>query len=141
MNYFKNVEQGSFHTDEIRIESEDVKRQELRNAQVVRKLIRCDAAHHFVIAVIQLYLLVFLTLGIFICACCVIICAKQNARPLYEQLESEKAKKDAEYDAVTKAMFAPPQVRPSGQGRHSLRSRQFLDVIQVGVVYFWLCRP
>jgi len=36
--------------------------------------------------------------------------AKQNARPLYEQLESEKAKKEAEYDAVTKAMFAPPQV-------------------------------
>jgi hypothetical protein len=34
----------------------------------------------------------------------------QNSRPLYEQLEDEKAKKEADYDAVTKAMFAPPQV-------------------------------
>ena len=35
----------------------------------------------------------------------------QSSKPLYEQLEAEKEKKEAEYDAVTKAMFAPPQVK------------------------------
>jgi hypothetical protein len=38
--------QGSFHADETRIESEDVKRQEFRNAQAVRGQIHCRGRRH-----------------------------------------------------------------------------------------------
>ena len=41
-----------------------------------------------------------------------------SSRPLYEQLEEQKAKKDAEYDAVTKAMFAPTKALDEEEAQH-----------------------
>jgi len=61
--------------NETRIESEDVKRQEFRNAQAA-------------------------------------------ARPLYEQLEENREKKEAEYDAVTKAIFAPTKALDEEEAQH-----------------------
>mmetsp|Transcript_41569 Transcript_41569/g.70655 ORF Transcript_41569/g.70655 Transcript_41569/m.70655 type:complete len:178 (+) Transcript_41569:94-627(+) len=39
-------------------------------------------------------------------------------RPLYEQLEDEKEKKEAEYDAVTKMMFAPTKALDEEEAQH-----------------------
>jgi hypothetical protein len=61
--------------DEIRLETDDVKRQEFRNAQAA-------------------------------------------ARPLYEQLEEQREKKEAEYDATTKAMFAPTKALDEEEAQH-----------------------
>lgn len=46
---------------------------------------------------------------------CLII---QSNRPLYEQLEDEKEKKQAQYDAVTKAMFAPTKALDEEEAEH-----------------------
>jgi hypothetical protein len=37
---------------------------------------------------------------------------------LYEQLEENKAKQEAEYDAVTKALFAPPKGLDEDEAQH-----------------------
>lgn len=42
----------------------------------------------------------------------------QESKPLYEQLEENKARQEAEYDAVTKALFAPPKGLDEDEAQH-----------------------
>lgn len=44
--------------------------------------------------------------------------AQAAQRPLFDQLEEQKDKKDAEYDAVTKMMFAPTKALDEEEAQH-----------------------
>jgi hypothetical protein len=46
------------------------------------------------------------------------LCCFSCHRPLFEQLEEQKEKKDAEYDAVTKMMFAPTKALDEEEAQH-----------------------